>query len=1049
MNLFTIGSHTPFLRQLAKSWLAGELNVGPVDDPLTRLDTTFYLPTRRAARAFADILTHELGGTALLPSIRTLADASDEELLATRTQGPDQGLDQDQDLDQLAALPEALEPPNVTTMPGLKRRLILTRLIGTAGKAMGQAKIQAGMTDTRVTDQPIFPQSLGESAYLAKTLGDLIDQVATEESDWQKLLDLVPDDHAAYWQLTLTLLTLVTQSWPAILAEEGVVDPATRRRLLLDARTVLISQNKNKGPIIAAGSTGSIPATARLLAAIAASPRGAVILPGLDLDMSDAAFAGLEEDTPESASHPQHGLFKLLEKMQASREDCTALGIPAPQRNALISAAFLPAGATGHWPDLRPTQTSAFDGIALLEAPNEQEESLALAMAMKASLAEGQSAALITPDRNLARRVQLDLARFGLTSDDSAGEPLRQTPPARLMLLAAEAWRTGFAAIPLLALLKHPLCALGQSAAATRADARLLERLALRGIALAPGLDALREVIALRADERDNSDIRRPALRKHLSKSDDARALALIDRLAAAFAPLAQLVQEEAPFTDYAHSLFLACEALAVTDDPAAPSPLYAGPAGEALAALRTGLQETQSIELQAPLAEASDLFEALLADQTVRPQNLTDPRLAIWGPLEARLQSVDHVLLGGLNEKAWPSLPSASPFLSRAMMAGMELDVPERRIGLSAHDVEQALGQPRVTLTRAMKVDGAPTVASRWLQRLLAFLPEETGSAMRARASPLLHLAAKWDSPAKVTPRPRPEPRPIAVPTTLSITEVEDLIRDPYTVYARRVLKLEEAPGLGLPPGPAERGTLFHSLFEAMAPHLDSQPAEKWPELMQVEAGKLIATLDPFPDIQALWARRIARIIPTYLALEADWLDGLTRRVPEQSGRLALAIVGRQAQLTGRADRIDLYDDGTASVLDFKTGSPPSRKKVQAGLAPQLPLGAAMLLAGGFKDVPATPASAARYIRVGGTSKPVDTIAFDDPDQLAELANDAVSQLQNLWATFFMGAPFAPLVRPERVGTTGRFHHLARVKEWRAADEEAGGGAIEGWGGQ
>lgn len=1027
MNLFTIGSHTPFLHQLAKSWLTGELNVGPVDNPLTRLDTTFYLPTRRATRAFAELLTDELGGTALLPSIRTLADASDEELLSTPVIGADP--------EQLAMLPEALEPPNLATMPGLKRRLILTRLIGAAGKAMGQA-----LVDTRVTDQPIFPQSLGESAFLAKMLGDLIDQVATEESDWQKLFDLVPDDHAAYWQLTLTLLTLVTQSWPAILAEEGVVDPATRRRLLLDARTALIIQGQSRGPVIAAGSTGSIPATARLLAAIAAHPQGAVVLPGLDLVMSDAAFASLKADTPESASHPQHGLFKLLEKMKASRADCTALAGQPPERTALVSAALLPAGATDNWPQLRPATTQAFDDVTLLEAPNEQEESLALAMAMKASLAEGHTAALITPDRNLARRVQLDLARFGLSSDDSAGEPLRQTPPARLMLMVAEAWRTGFAAIPLLALLKHPLCALGQSPATTRADARLLERLALRGIALALGLDALRQVIALRADERADETIRQPALRKGLGSSDDARALALIDRLEAAFMPLAELGEEDAPFTDYADALFLACEAVARTDDEAAPNPLYAGPAGEALAALRTGLRETQSVGLDAPIGEAPDLFEALLADQTVRPQNPNDPRLAIWGPLEARLQSVDHVLLGGLNEKAWPSLPSASPFLSRAMMAGMALELPERRIGLSAHDVEQALGQRRVTLTRAKKVDGAPTVASRWLQRLLAFLPEETGHAMRDRAAPLLQLATTWDSPDRVIPRSRPEPRPKDVPTTLSITEVEDLIRDPYTVYAHRVLRLEEAPGLGLPPGPAERGTLFHALFEAMADPLDNRPQQEWASLMQAEADKLLATLEPFPDIQALWSRRIARVTPDYLAFETVWSQGLTRRMAEQSGRLDLSIVGRETWLTGRADRIDLYEDGTASVLDFKTGSPPSRKKVLAGLAPQLSLGVAMLASGAFSQVPETPARAARYVRIGGTSKPVELIAFDDTEQLAELAEDAVTQLQNLWATFFMGAPFAPLVRPERVGSVGRFHHLARVKEWRVADEETAG---------
>jgi len=1026
VNLFTIGSHRPFLAQLAQSWLAGDLGIGPTDDPLARIDTTFYLPTRRAARAFANVLTAELGGTALLPTIRTLADADEDEFLVP--EGPDP--------EQLAIQPEALEPPNLATMPSLKRRLILTRLVGAAGEAMRRA-----MTANEVSQQPVFPQSVAESAYLAKALAELIDQVATEESDWQALFELVPDDHAAYWQLTLTLLTLVTQNWPAILNEEGVVDPATRRRLLLDARTARIMAGGHTGPVVAAGSTGSIPATARLLSAIARVDNGAVVLPGLDLALSDAAFATLGEETPESASHPQHGLFKLLDTMQATRADVTDLSGEIPMRQMLISAAFLPASVTGAWPSLRPQDTEAFENVTVLEAGSEGEESLAIAMVMKASLASGKTVALITPDRNLARRVQLDLERFNLTSDDSAGTPLRETSPARLMLLAADAWQSGFAAIPLLALLKHPLTALSLTPAVTRADTRLLERLALRGLALAPGFQALREVIHQRALERDDETTRMPAIRANLDTSDDARALALIDRLETAFAPLAVLTPKDTPFTAYTEALFAACEALTKTDDPTGPNPLYAGSAGEAVAALRLQLREADDVGLTTPMAEAPALLEALLAEAVVRPDRPVDPRLHIWGPLEARLQAVDHVILGGLNEKAWPSLPSASPFLSRAMMAGMALEIPERRIGLSAHDVEQALGQPKVTLFRAQKVDGAPTVASRWLQRLLAFLPEETGNQIRQRAAPLLAAASTWETPAKVSPRPRPEPKPKHPPTRLSITEVETLIRDPYTVYARRVLKLEEAPGLGLPLGPAERGTLFHALFEVMAPTLNDTPPEAWPTAMRVEAERQLQALDPFPDIQALWAQRIARVMPPYLAAEQAWSAGLGKRIPERAGALDITIAGHECRLTGRADRVDLYADGTAAILDFKTGNPPSLAQVKT-FAPQIPLSVAMLHAGAFKDVDPHPARAASYVQTGGNRDPFKITALDDPNELTELANEALAQLQALWATFLMGAPFMPLLRPERARDQGPYHQLARVKEWRAADEASGEGA-------
>jgi ATP-dependent helicase/nuclease subunit B len=1025
MNLFSIGPHSFFLPQLAQSWLAGDLGVGNVDDPLVRLDTTFYLPTRRAARAFADVLGEQLGGTALLPTIRTLADADDDEFLRPEVIDPQ----------QITALPEALEPPNLATMPGLKRRLILTRLIGAAGEAMAKAMASAG-----VGDQPIFPQSVGEAGYLAKVLADLIDQVATEETDWSTLFELVRDDYAAYWQLTLTLLTLVTQNWPAILAEEGVVDPATRRRLLLDARTARIVAGRHSGPVIAAGSTGSIPATARLLAAIARTNRGAVVLPGLDLAMPDSAFAQLGEETPEAASHPQHGLANLLDAMQATREDARALGTIAPPRQQLVSTALLPAPATQSWPQQRPSSTDAFDDVTLVEAASEGDESLAIAMAMKASLASDETVALVTPDRNLARRVQLELERFGLTSDDSAGIFLRQTPPAKLMLLAAQAHQTGFAAIPLLALLKHPLCALGQSPAITRERTRLLERLALRGIALAPGLDALRAVIALRAKERDDPAVRTPALRKRLGEQDDQQALDVLDRLQNAFSVLSAL-PTKCDFVAFSQALFSACQMLAATDDIDAPNPLYAGPAGEALANLRTEIRVAESVELVTPLTEAADLFEALMAEIAVRPDGRADQRANIWGPLEARLQSVDHIILGGLNENAWPSLPPSNPFLSRTMMAGIGLAIPERRIGLSAHDVEQALGIQRVTLTRAQKVDGTPTVASRWLQRLLAFLPQDTGTAMRTRATPLLALATSWDSPAHVQHRPRPQPRPAKPPTNLSITEVETLIRDPYTVYARRVLKLEEAPGLGLPPGPSERGTLFHALFERLAPRLDAAPPEDWCKAMQEEADALLADLEPFPDIQALWARRMQRVQSPYLEAEQIWQSGLVRRTSEVGGRLELDVSGHACLLTGRADRIDIYTDGTASILDFKTGNPPSRAQVET-FAPQLPLSVAMLRDGAFAGVDGLPARAARYVLAGGNQIPFKVTAFEDADALSELAKDAREQLVALWAKFLLGAPFEPLVRPEKARPQGLFHQLARVKEWRVADDGESGDA-------
>ncbi|MEM1285716.1 MAG: double-strand break repair protein AddB [Pseudomonadota bacterium] len=1050
MTLFSIGPETPFLPRLATSWLDGSLEVGPVDDPLARIDTTFYLPTRRAARVFAEILTDALGGTALLPAIRTLADADEDEGLHDP---------EGDDADRLPTAPDTARSPDVGQLPlaisPLRRRLILSRLINAAGAAMRDAIAGTG-SDIASTllqatpEQLAFPQSLAESAHLAAEMADLLDRMATEERDWQDLAKLVPDDHAAYWQLTLTLLGILTDNWPAILEAEGAVDAATRRRLLLDARTASVRAGPTTGPIIAAGSTGSIPATARFLAAIADHPQGCVVLPGLDLDMAETAFERLVDDTPENASHPQHNLARLLATMKRTRADCRLLGSDGSRRK-LVSAAFLPAPATGTWPASRPMPelaASVMEGADLLEASSEDEEALALAMAMKASVSVSETVALVTPDRALARRVQLEAERFGLALDDTAGTPLRETPPARLMLAAAEAWRTGFAAIPLLALLKHPLCALGAAPADTRRHTRLLERLVLRGIALPSGLEALRMMAALRMKEQDDAGQKPepegpqqfvPALRRTLSTEDADRVLALIDRLEAAFQPLADLGDEDVPFDAYVEALFAVSESIAQTDHAEALNPLYGGSAGEVLGGFRRQLREADT-GLSAPLREAPALLETLLAEQTVRPVAGGDPACMIWGPLEARLQAVDHIILAGLNEQVWPNLPSASPLLSRGMMAGLGLESPEQRIGLSAHDVEMALGNRKVTLSRALKVDGTPTVSSRWLQRLLAFLPEETGKAMRHRAEPLLALARTWDRPDIIAERPRPEPRPARVPTRLSITDVEPLFRDPYSVYAKRVLRLEEAPGLGLAPGAAERGTLFHGLLEAVAPHLDAKPVADWQQAFEGEARTVLETLDPFPEIKALWARRLEQLAGPYLTLEETWSTGLAKRHAERRGALELEIAGTICRLTGRADRIDFYAEGQAAIRDFKTGATPSAKQVQLGLAPQLPLTAMMLSEGAFGEVPPLAARSADYVKIGAARDPVSVVSFDDAEELTQLAADARDKLTRLWASFLAGAPFTPLLRPEWVRADGTYHHLARVKEWRSADEAGDG---------
>ncbi len=190
-----------------------------------------------------------------------------------------------------------------------------------------------------------------------------------------------------------------------------------------------------------------------------------------------------------------------------------------------------------------------------------------------------------------------------------------------------------------------------------------------------------------------------------------------------------------------------------------------------ALAALVTGREQTffglaGAIELQRlfdsfsamdPAGEPSllleiapdefpDIFDALIATETVRDVRAHHPRLAILGPLEARLQHFDRIILGGLNEGGWPGQARNDPFLNRPMKAEIGLSTPERRIGQAAHDFQQLSGLGEVIYTRSLRAEGAPTVASRWLQRLAVVAGEQGAKRMRAAGSRYLALAQAVD---------------------------------------------------------------------------------------------------------------------------------------------------------------------------------------------------------------------------------------------------------------------------------------------------------------
>lgn len=423
--------------------------------------------------------------------------------------------------------------------------------------------------------------------------------------------------------------------------------------------------------------------------------------------------------------------------------------------------------------------------------------------------------------------------------------------------------------------------------------------------------------------------------------------------------------------------------------------------------------------------------------------------RIRIFGPLEARLQHVDRLVLGGLVEGVWPPETRADPWLSRPMRHKLGLDLPERRIGLSAHDFAQALGAKEVFLTRAAKLGGAPTVPSRFVQRLAAVAGDERWKAVLARGESYLHWARALDEPAtppKAAARPSPRPPLAARPRQLSVTEIEHWLRDPYTIYAKHILKLQPLDFVDTPPGAADRGTIIHNAIGDFAKAFAKQlPADALKEL--IAFGKThFEPYSAYEEARAFWWPRFERIAHWFAAFEIERRGTLQEIHAEIDGRWPIPFGNETFTLTTRADRIEHLKDGRFLILDYKTGQPPSSKQVQTGLSPQLTLEAAILRKGGFKAIPAGGTIAKLvYVRLrggdpAGEEEPVE-LKDGPPDQHAD---HALAKLTELVAKFAdPDVPYSSLVHPMWSTHYGTYDHLARVKEWSltgGADGDGGG---------
>ncbi len=990
-EVYSIAAHRGF----AEALVAGIVpRYSHQDFGLARV--TLLVPSSRAARTFSEAFIRYTGDSGraglLMPRMVAVGDLDLDEALGAL-------------LDPLGAsdIPPAAQPT--------RRVLEVAQLIALERAEQG--------------DPPLPGAALMR---LARETARTMDRLLVEEKLPEDLLsDAVLDmlgDLSEHWKRSLRLFAAVQARWRAKLDERGEVDAASRRNLLFDRAAAKWRADSPQSPIIAAGVTSASPALARLLRVIANLPEGAVVLPDLDLSLSDEAWEELGRagaapepggeifDAKDALTHPQYHLKLLLERMGIARAEVRpwhrkGASAAEPARSRAISSLFLPPKASRSWINLEPGDRR-LSGLRLMTSANSEEEAQAIAMLVREALEQpAKRVAVVCADRSLARRVAQHLSRWNIDADDSAGRALSFTPAGRLLGLLSELVSKGPGPAELIGALAHPLVRSGdkESRRAWLQSLRAFDRV-LRGPTPAPGLEPLRAV-ARKANVEPWWIETEALITPLLDWSNETSLADALDRLASAGEAMAG-------------------DALWAREDGRALSQMIED--------LRLHAREVGTVIEPGDLAA---ILRDAMAEIAVRPPYGGHPRVAIYGLLESRMARADLVICAGLNEGSWPQVPGADALLAPGVLRALGVPGSEFRIGLAAHDLAGAMGAPEVVLSRAQRDAEGPTLPSRFLLRVEALLGDLAQEHREQRIGELLPALGRAAPPAPSYPRPEPRPDAKLRRVDIKVTALDRLLGDPYQFYAAEILGLRKLEPLAADPfsDPALRGTLVHDILDAwhktrvVDPDLAIAPF----------AQEKFAEAQVHPLFKGLWQPRLIAAMERF----EEWvneaaLEGRQILATEVDGSMMVSGV----KVRGRADRIDLLPDGSLAIVDYKTGSPPSAAQAEAGYALQMGLLGLIARDGGFNSgdrIISDEASAFEYWSLGRAKD--GEYGYQDEPLKTGRKKSGLTQEQFLPAheaflgkaisTYLHGdAPFRAKENPDYPGYSD-FDQLMRLDEW------------------
>lgn len=934
------------------------------EDYLHLASALFLVPNRRACQSLIDAFVRLQGlKPAILPQITPITEIDDESLF----------------FNVFKTEPDFFE--NRSPISREERLLLFTRLIISKPADFGLKQI-----------------SLAQAFNLALNLADFIDSSINQGLSFDKLANLVPEKYAEHWQETLKLLQIITDFWPQILKERNAVDIAELKTNLLLQQAQIWEKQQSEMTIVAAGITANFPAIVRLLKVIANLPNGAIYFAGLDNTSDDAYWQAVDD------VHPQFELKELTTALNVDRMQVPNVVLPQnPLREKFIAEIMRPAVVSDNWQFLNSTflPDLAWKNIHFIESRTQRDEALVIALKMReVLLTPEKTATLITYDRNLARRVASELARFNIQIDDSAGVPLSLSSIGIFLRLIIEAAADLESKTKFVALLKHPMFLYHLNSSTCR----------------------------------DYSYQYELSLRKKTDLSHDITQF--IHDIRSQLQDFSLLLQSpDVSFEFLLQKHLQIAESFASSNEADGKILLWRGDEGRCAAQFFTKIIASASCLDKISGKDYLPLLCELMGKESVRRNFGTHPRLRILGPIEARLCHFDYVILGEMNEGIWPKTPQADMWMSRPMKKDFGFNLPEKSIGILAADLCTFMASEHVILTRAERIDGVPMRKSRWLLRMETVLQAIGADINDLSMADFSSFAEKVDYPIQYCPINSPAPCPPleARPRKLSASAVDLLISDPYSVFAKYILRLYPLDELDLPLDQRDYGTLIHGIIENFNNLYPSQLPPNALELLIQLGKKHFDEASLSPELFAFWWPKFINTAFAYIS--QDKRDEISSIHNEVSGSIQYNLPQGSFVFTAKADRIDILKNKHLNIIDYKTGAIPSKKQIMSGHAIQLLLEGLIARKGHFENIDIQVLDKLIYWHLGDTLSSKNLLTIDPEEN--DVLQNCEDYLIRLVSTFdFITTPYYSRPIPKYISKNRDYEHLARIKEWSVQED-------------